>query len=117
MNACKCGHQPATHVGNVGVCTDIKCACDRYEPRKRAAGDEAHALAGKIAAKWGDWMWVASEIQELVDQRTSWEREAAKLLAQRDYAERRANEVEARHGQLLEQLRAVMTRFDSGAAR
>lgn len=123
MNACKCGHPSATHVGSVGVCTDVKCACDRYEQRAAVIGDEARKLADVVMGLGsGDefmarWRRTCAALQEVIDQRTSWEREAAKLLAQRDYAERRANEVETRHAQLLEQLRSLMGRFDNGVVR
>lgn len=121
--ACKCGHSAATHVGGVGPCTDVKCPCDSYAPRPRVVGDEARKLADVVMGLGsGDdfmakWYRACNALQDVIDQRVSWEREANKLLAQRDYADRRANEVEQRHAQLLEQLRAVLARFDSGGVR
>lgn len=115
MNACKCGHPPATHIGSVGVCTQPCCDCDRYEQRTQHISLEAFGLVKNVAMNEPA---VARVVQDLIDQRTGWEREAAKLLAQRDYAERRANDLETRIAAIVAQLRAVVAKYDdAGAAR
>jgi len=119
MSTCKCGHPSEQHIGGAGLCTDAACDCDGYVARPRELSSEAKALAIDLVGvdSFGRMESVANAAQDLIDQRTAWEREAAKLLAQRDYAERRANEVEGRLATFVEQLRAVLAKFDVGAVR
>jgi chromosome segregation ATPase len=107
MKPCKCTHPVTTHLGGQGVCTAIGCACDGYVVAQRIVCPEAIALAEAICRTSTSREAIAAQLQLLIDARDSWQREAEKLLAQRDYADRRVTELEARNATIADQLRTA----------
>jgi len=112
MTPCKCDHPRTKHLGGAGVCIAIGCACDGYSAAVRAVSDEAQNLAAAFCAGDMSQAAIASAVQELLDARMSWEREAAKLLAQRDYAELRANQLEQRMADGATALKTLAARME-----
>jgi hypothetical protein len=94
---CECGHAVFQHIAYRGVCTGPCCPCGGYVARPRVIGVEARSA---VQGLFHDGVIVEGYalelVQDLIDARLSWEADAARLLAQRDYADRRATAAEAR---------------------
>jgi FtsZ-binding cell division protein ZapB len=112
MKLCKCTHPATTHLGGTGVCTAIGCACDGFVAAVRTVSVEAQNLATAFCTGSMSQAAIAAAVQELVEARTSWEREAQKLLAQRDYAELRANQLEERMANAVDALKTLAARLE-----
>jgi FtsZ-binding cell division protein ZapB len=117
VTRCKCTHPPTTHLGGKGACTVIGCACDEFIAVRHTVSAEAMKLAEDICRTGTTQQAIAAALQNLMDARDSWHREVSTLVAQRDYDQRRASDIESRHAALLDQLRALLGRFDTGAIR
>lgn len=95
---CKCGHPAARHHHGARCCMD--CKCDGYEPEVRELSAEATRIGKAIAGL--EWEALAAVLQDVLDQRDSWQRECERTVEQRDAERRRADTAELRAQKLYQ---------------